>query len=253
MNVPENIKVLLACGVAVIDTFSCKAYNHFVDSLFIEGALAYAVADVRVAYGTNVPLSGIIVTKEFSDKYSFNTVCQLMARVGRVGKSWKGEVYIDESCRNTFVSSFRSGSSELDIENFNLNKLHDDIVLANSAQKQSVKYRLQNIKARALKAAQAKANAEMERIQLEAAKAKAEAEAENAKKAKEVVAIDEAQAIAERKARRSGRPTGTNVSTVLSDPPIVGAVNNIAVNNIAVNNASVAPVRKPVSGFNRKK
>ncbi len=238
MNVPNEVQILLACGVGAINAYSCKIYNSFVNTLFVEGALAYAVADVRIAYGTNVPLSGIIVTKEFSDMFSFNTVCQLLARVGRVGKSWKGEVFIDESFHNAFVSSFQTGSIALDIETQNLNKLHAELIAESSVAKDSIKNRLKVLKAKALLAMQTKAAAEAERIRVEAAKAKAEAEAqvaaEMAKKAQEASMIDEAAAIAERKARRSGRST-TNVSSVLSQPPV----------------AQTTTARNPASGFTR--
>jgi len=236
MNVPDEVQILLACGVGAINAYPCKIYNYFVNTLFVEGALAYAVADVRIAYGTNVPLSGIIVTKDFSDTFSFNTICQLMARVGRVGKSWKGEVFIDESFRTAFVNAFQTGSTSLDIETENLNKLHAEFLAASSVAQDSIKSRIQALKARALLAMQKKAAAEADRIRVEAEKAKAEAEAaaiaEAAKKAQETTAVDEAAAVAARKARRTGRTTVTNVSTVLSQPP------------------AESP-RKPVSGFTR--
>jgi len=235
MNVPNEVQILLACGVGAINAYSCKIYNHFVNTLFVEGALAYAVADVRIAYGTNVPLSGIIVTKEFSETFSFNTVCQLMARVGRVGKSWKGEVFIDESFRTAFVEAFKTGSTALDIETLNLNKLHADFIVASTAAQDNIKQRLQALKAKALLAMQVKAAAEAARIRAEAEKAKAEAEAlalaQAAKKAEENSANDDAAAIAARKARRAGR-SAVNVSSVLSQPPAESA-------------------RKPVPGFAR--
>ena len=232
---PNEVQILLACGVGAINAYSCKIYNHFVNTLFVEGALAYAVADVRIAYGTNVPLSGIIVTKEFSETFSFNTVCQLMARVGRVGKSWKGEVFIDESFRTAFVEAFKTGSTALDIETLNLNKLHADFIVASTAAQDNIKQRLQALKAKALLAMQVKAAAEAARIRAEAEKAKAEAEAlalaQAAKKAEENSANDDAAAIAARKARRAGR-SAVNVSSVLSQPPAESA-------------------RKPVPGFAR--
>jgi septal ring factor EnvC (AmiA/AmiB activator) len=181
------------------------------------------IADVGVAYGTNVPLSGIIVTKEFSDKYSYNTVCQLMARVGRVGKSWKGEVYVADTLREAIISEMRSTSKALDIESANLEQFHQDFLAEKSKKNTNLDKLLEMIKT----AKRLKEQMETERIREEAEKAKLEAEAKRreeeakrleAEKAATSVANDEALAAQRKAARRSGRPNTQLASAITSEP-----------------------------------
>jgi hypothetical protein len=224
LGVTEMQKVLLACGVGIISPeIRCSLYNSIVSELFVTGTLAYVIADVGVAYGTNVPLSGIIVTKEFSDKYSYNTVCQLMARVGRVGKSWKGEVYVADTLREAIISEMRSTSKALDIESANLEQFHQDFLAEKSKKNTNLDKLLEMIKT----AKRLKEQMETERIREEAEKAKLEAEAKRreeeakrleAEKAATSVANDEALAAQRKAARRSGRPNTQLASAITSEP-----------------------------------
>ena len=65
--------------------------------LATEGKLAYLVADVSIVYGTNIPITQVIIKKCFSDVFSVQTLFQLLGRAGRVGKSWKARAIIHKS------------------------------------------------------------------------------------------------------------------------------------------------------------
>lgn len=184
MNVPESLRALLACGVGVIGTVSSPIYNNIVSRLFTEGKLAFAVSDVGIAYGTNVPLNRIIATKDFTDAYSINTIYQLIARAGRVGKSWIAEAFIDATCADKIVQSIQTNSVSFDVETDNLNKLHaefstklDDmdaemiLVIQRQLDELEATKKVEAEVARAKAEAEAKAKAENE------AKVKAEEEA----------------------------------------------------------------------------
>lgn len=214
MNVPESLRVLLACGVAVIGAVASPVYNRIANRLFTEGNLAFTVSDVGIAYGTNVPLNRIIATKDFTDAYSINTVYQLIARAGRVGKSWIAEAFIDAECANKIVQSIQTTSLSFDVETANLNKLHEEFAT-----------KLDEIDAEMILVIQRQL-AEMEaakKAEQEAAKAKAEAEAK-AKAEAEAVAKAEEEAlfqIAQRKAQRSApQRMPVSMSSVMKSEPV---------------------------------
>lgn len=214
MNVPESLRVLLACGVAVIGAVSSPVYNRIANRLFTEGKLAFTISDVGIAYGTNVPLNRIIATKDFTDAYSINTVYQLIARAGRVGKSWIAEAFIDAECANKIVQSIQTTSLSFDVETANLNKLHEEFAT-----------KLDEIDAEMILLIQRQL-AEMEaakKAEQEAAKAKAEAEAK-AKAEAEATAKAEEEALfklAQRKAQRNvPQRMPVSMSSVMKSEPV---------------------------------
>lgn len=127
MVIPDNIRILLACGIGVIGLFGGK-YTAKVNSLMTDGKLAFIVADSSIAYGTNVPINNVIVTKEFSDVHSINTLNQVISRAGRVGRSWKAEAFVDKSCADKLLSALENFD---DIELNNLEKIHHDLIESN--------------------------------------------------------------------------------------------------------------------------
>jgi hypothetical protein len=214
MYVSESLRVLLACGVAVIGAVSSPVYNRFASRLFTEGKLAFAVSDVGIAYGTNVPLNRIIATKDFTDTYSINTIYQLIARAGRVGKSWIAEAFIDAECAKKVVESIKTTSVSFDVETANLNKLHeefstklDDIDAEMILLIQHELAEMEAVKAKTEAEAKAKVEAE--------AKAKAEAEA----KAK--AEQEELMKLAQRKSQRSvPQRMPVSMSSVMKSEPV---------------------------------
>ena len=127
MFVPENVRILLACGVGIVGVYGGK-YAHIVNVLMNEGKLAYIVANDSIAYGTNVPINIVIVTREFSDAHSINTIYQLISRAGRVGRSWNAEAFIDESCAEKIYKTLHTDMERENIEYINFEKIHNEIV-----------------------------------------------------------------------------------------------------------------------------
>lgn len=127
MDVPDSIRILLACGVGIIGHFTGK-YNSFVNSLMNDGKLAYIVADSSIAYGTNVPINIVIVTKDFSDEFGINTIYQLISRAGRVGRSWIAEAFIDKSCVEKMITSLHTDDKKFNTELVSLEEIHTEIV-----------------------------------------------------------------------------------------------------------------------------
>ena len=132
MYVPDEFRILLACGIGVYGMFDDGLYNSFVTKLMNEGNLAYIISDASIAYGTNIPLNRIIATKDFCDTYSLNTIYQLISRAGRVGRSWIAEAFIDKDCASRILSSIQSTNVNYNIEAINLEKLHNEIVEQNT-------------------------------------------------------------------------------------------------------------------------
>jgi len=78
-------------------------YINTVLSLAESGSLAYLVADSSICYGTNYPINRVFVVEDFSDNHSIYTLFQLMGRAGRVGRSWKAEAYVHDSCARAIL------------------------------------------------------------------------------------------------------------------------------------------------------
>lgn len=72
------------------------------------------IADSSICYGTDYPIGGVVITPEFSDTHSLNTVYQLMARAGRGRKSSTAEIYIHNSCADKILETVKCG---IDAEN----------------------------------------------------------------------------------------------------------------------------------------
>ena len=222
MNVTDNLRILLACGVGIYG-HSDGLYNSFVTKMMNDGTLAYIISDVSIAYGTNIPLNRIIATDDFCTGYGLNTIYQLISRAGRVGRSDKAEAFLPDSCIQNIVASIQSTNVEDDIQVKNLNELHqefvdistfndDELIVALLAQQATKK--AAEKKRREEEEAAARAVEEKRREEEEAA-----ARAAEEKRRKEE---EEARKLAELKARRTAR-TGSvqpvNLSTVMNTPP----------------------------------
>jgi hypothetical protein len=226
MDVPDTVRILLACGVGIIGKYSGR-YTAIVHSLMDDGKLAYIVADSSIAYGTNVPINNVIVTKDFSDVHSINTIYQLISRAGRVGRSWIAEAFIDETCAQKMIQSIQSDKPEFNVELVNLETLHTELV-ANSSDIDT-----------ALIMELAKKQIEEERLKREQEE-RLKREEEERLRREEVERIkreEEQQRLEELKKKRStigGFNRTVSISNVVNNPP----ANNVVVNN-------------PVNGFMR--
>lgn len=97
-GVPDNIMLLLFCGVGIYCPSSKildEEYNQLVLRLASTGSLAFVISDSSITYGTNYPFYRVIITMAFFKKSSMNSGFQLFGRTGRVGQSWSAEAFID--------------------------------------------------------------------------------------------------------------------------------------------------------------
>jgi hypothetical protein len=126
---PDDFLILLLCGVGIYypDSNLLPAiYRDIVLNMAFEGKLSFVIADNSISYGTNYPFGRVIVCKDFSEKYSVNTMFQLMGRAGRVGKSWKAEAFIPKEFGDKLISHVM-GSNKNDIEVDNMRETMDKI------------------------------------------------------------------------------------------------------------------------------
>jgi hypothetical protein len=79
---------LLLIGVGVYDPVNLpKVYTDLVMQMCINGKISFLFASRSIVYGTNLPLSTVVVEKSFSEECSLNTLDQLSCRAGRSGLS----------------------------------------------------------------------------------------------------------------------------------------------------------------------
>lgn len=97
---PDNILTMLYAGIGIYtDKNVGLPFEYFneVQRLAQNGDLAFLVADSSICYGTNFPLNRVIITDDFAENHSINTLFQVMGRAGRVGKSWFAETYVSRT------------------------------------------------------------------------------------------------------------------------------------------------------------
>lgn len=105
-SVPDQILLLLMCGIGIYSPNNPSLdykYTRYVLDMAESGRLAYLVADSSISYGTNYPIVRLFVTDEFARQHSVNTLLQLMGRPGRVGQSYKAEVYVGSYTAKTLI------------------------------------------------------------------------------------------------------------------------------------------------------
>ncbi len=226
MDVPDSVRILLACGIGIIGKYSGR-YTSFVRNLMDDGKLAYIVADSSIAYGTNVPINCVIVTKEFSDNHSINTIYQLISRAGRVGRSWYAEAFVDNTCAATMIDSIQRNNIKHNVELANLEEIHDELVSTSNDIDDALILELARKKMIEIE----QERKEQERLQKEEEeRLKLEAE----KKLREE---EEQKKLQELRMRRNGGGNTrslntTSLSNIVNDPPL-NTTTSINVNPIA--------------------
>ncbi len=130
--IDDWIIFLLFCGVGIYSPFQINddAYLKEVLRLSELGRLSYLISDMSICYGTNYPINRVIVFDDFASTYSINTLFQLMGRAGRVGQSWKADVFVHENTANKileFVHDKDSNSGNIEAEN--ITKTFDDMII----------------------------------------------------------------------------------------------------------------------------
>jgi len=126
----DVLMFLLFCGVGVYAPYQIKdaVYLREVLNLAEAGKLAYLISDSSICYGTNYPINRVFITKDFADTHSINTLFQLMGRAGRVGQSWKAEIFIDNTTALKIIDYVQnSNDSSGDLEATNINNAFEKL------------------------------------------------------------------------------------------------------------------------------
>ena len=129
MKVSDEILILLLCGVGIYspsDSRLDSTYLSTVLNLASKGLLVYIIADNSISYGTNYPISRVIITEDFSLNHSIYTLFQLMGRAGRIGKSWKATAIVSKDTSKKIVD-FAINPKIYNIEVENIKKMIDRI------------------------------------------------------------------------------------------------------------------------------
>ena len=122
-TVNDSIKLLLMCGVGIYSpSLFDTRYTNEVIRLASNGMLAYVIADYNISYGTNYPFNTVIITEDFSDNHSINTLFQLMGRAGRCGKTWKANAIVPDKLYDMFID-YMKNPEQYNIENDRLYEL----------------------------------------------------------------------------------------------------------------------------------
>jgi hypothetical protein len=105
-KVDDNIKFLLFMGVGLYSKNLDGDYTTKVLELLAEERLAYIITDESFTYGANYPITNIIITDEFANNHSINTLFQLIGRTSRIGQSWSGKVHLDKCTVDRLIKYF---------------------------------------------------------------------------------------------------------------------------------------------------
>ena len=133
---------LLFAGVGIYAPAQIRdhAYLKVVLTLAEQGKLAYLVSDSSICYGTNYPINRVFITKDFANVHSINTVFQLMGRAGRVGQSWKAEIYLDNDTALKIIDYVQKPNNNSgDLEAYNITNTFDAIMKKNEQALQNLK------------------------------------------------------------------------------------------------------------------
>lgn len=134
---PDWVSLLLMAGVGIYapsnellngppdkDGFQpLSPYTHTVLAMAAAGSLAYLVSDISISYGTNYPIYRVFVTPDFGASNGINTLLQVLARAGRVGKSWSAEAFLDDETAAkllAYVSDPEHSSAHQEAENMEI-------------------------------------------------------------------------------------------------------------------------------------
>lgn len=220
MNVPDDLVILLACGVGIYGV-QCPFYKKIVATLMNQGKLAFVISDSSIAYGINVKLNRVIATAEFCDAYAEKTIFQLISRVGRVGRSDTAEAFLPESCINEIIANIMSTIPDDDVQGRNMELIYQKIADTSASADDALIEQILREHAEKEEAERKRREEEEARIAEEKRRAEeAQALAEKKRLAEE----EELRRLQELKMRRRQptQSTQTNavpLSSVMSNPP----------------------------------
>lgn len=128
-DIDESLLILLWCGVGIYlpeNELIPEQYTSHIHDLLSTGNLAYIVSNRQIMYGSNYPIKNVIVTSEFSETCSMNSLFQLYGRAGRVRLAYKASVYIDDDTAKRIYSYIHNDDSyDKIIEIYNMNRMFE--------------------------------------------------------------------------------------------------------------------------------
>ena len=116
-NVNSKLLLLLCIGIGVYsdDTISMNdeySYSNLLIDYINKGMIHTIVSDDTITFGSNYPITKVFICDDYTN-HSIENIFQLMGRSGRVGKSWRAQIYI-------------SNNSKLQIDNY-VNGIENEI------------------------------------------------------------------------------------------------------------------------------
>ncbi len=94
-EVDDFVLKLLFCGVGIYSEKGLSSkYLDKVEELASLNYLAFIITDQSLCYGTNFPISNVILRDELVKKLNMNEMFQLIGRAGRVGQSWTARAFL---------------------------------------------------------------------------------------------------------------------------------------------------------------
>jgi len=126
--IDDHLKFLLYMGIGVYSLSLDENYTNTILELLNERKLQYIVSGEEFSYGSNYPISKIIINDSIGEHHSINTILQIIGRTGRVGKSYFGEVFIQERTLNKLIDFFND-SNYVSNEGLNISTKFDETII----------------------------------------------------------------------------------------------------------------------------
>jgi len=128
-NVSDDLIMLLFMGIGVYCQELDSKYCDKVIELLNDKKIAFVISDESLIYGSNNAFSNVIITDSIGEHITINELLQLIGRVGRVGKSYFGNIYIENNTLHkliNFLNDTNNNNDEgIEIDISFMNYLHN--------------------------------------------------------------------------------------------------------------------------------
>lgn len=131
---PDLACMLLYMGIGIYapnESWCTPQYAELVMEMASDGKLAYVISNESICYGTNMPFSHGIVSKEFAKNHSINTLIQLFGRIGRGidrdNRSWVAWVFVDDDVIKRIHEYVHDVDQPISIEALNLTRAYHKV------------------------------------------------------------------------------------------------------------------------------
>jgi hypothetical protein len=128
----RHLLLPLFAGVGVLADDSPSTDNHYERAILdylIKGKLAFVCCDDSIIFGVNSPSDNLIVTDGAMRNREIGTIFQLLARIGRPGKSWVAYAYIDRDVEKKMASYVLSSEPDFHREALNMNQALGQVLI----------------------------------------------------------------------------------------------------------------------------